>query len=151
MSPPPSVDAVAQILGISGYKVRAPLRQILRCALQHEARLARALQDTTALLTLHGCIEADGASVCHFLIGNDLMHVQWYGMIQRALENQRSRQILSFVSVGPRANALGKPFPEPYRKIKVSGALDFISRSPDGSCACLLPDGAPRGWHKILA
>lgn len=139
VSPPMSVDSIGRILGISGSS-NGPLHQVLRCALNHEARLAQQLQTET---TLRGMIEADGTSVRHFRSGNDLVYDQWFGMVERAPGDQRSRKILLFYIGGARAKALGKPPPESYGKIRASGAFSYVGRNPNGLKSCLLTDGAP--------
>ena len=127
-SPPPSVNAVGRILGVSGSS-NGPLHEILHCALRHEARWALH-QHQQQNTTLHDFIEADGTSVCHFRMGTDLVYDQWYGMVQRAAENQRSRKIVLFPLGHAGAKALGKPPPESYSKIKAAGAFSFVVKNP---------------------
>ena len=64
--------------------------------------------DVNVRVTLHGFIEADGTSVRHFRMGTDLVYDQWYGMVQRASETQRSRKIVLFPLGHAKAKALGK-------------------------------------------
>ena len=48
-SPPPSVDSVGRVLGVSGSS-HGPLHDILHCAVRHEARLAVHQQEGTTCM-----------------------------------------------------------------------------------------------------
>ena len=80
-----------------------------------------------------------------FRMGTDLVYEQWYGMVQRAPEDERSRKIVIFPLGHAKAKvkALGKPPPESYRKIIAAGAFAFVGKNPNGKSSCLLTDGAP--------